>query len=149
MKLEKLFEFEILQREDIEMPGTAGGDLLISPTTGGTFRGERLSGTLEPVGVGTTRTRGPRNDIHAETLLRTDDGCDILMTMDAIFDVAPQIEAKLIAGEAVDPAEYYYRGAATFETGAEKYKWLERKICVTECAVEDYTKLHMSVYMVE
>ena len=176
MKLEKLFEYEIIQTEDIEMKRTAGGDLLISPTSGGRFwsspdedlecspdedpecspgkntaeclNGRCLRGELLPAGFGTTRTRGTQNDIHSETILRTDDGCEILMTMDAIFDVAPEIEAQLIAGEPVDPESYYYKGTVSFETGAPQYKWLERKVCVTECRVEDYTKLHLTVYMV-
>ena len=148
MKLEKLFDYEIIQTEDIEMPGTAGGDLLISPTSGGSFQGERLRGELLPVGFGTTRTHGPENDIHSEAMLRTDDGCEILMRMDAVFDVAPEIEAQLIAGEPVDPERYYYKGTVSFETGAPAYQWLERRVCVTECVVEDYTKLHLSVYMV-
>ena len=79
MELKKLFEFEILQNEDVEIPGTSEGDLLISPTSGGSFRGDELNGKLLPVGIGTTYTHGTENDIHSHTLLRTDDGCDILM----------------------------------------------------------------------
>lgn len=154
MNLTKLLEFEIIQQEDVEMPGTARGDLLLSPTTGGTFRGEgpegqRISGELLPVGIGTTYSRGPENDIRSLTLLRTEDGADILMRMEAVFDVDPQTEAKLIAGEAVDPDSYYYKGRVIFETGAAKYKWLERKLCISECVIEDYTKLQITVYMVE
>lgn len=148
MKLEKLFDFEIVQTEDVELAGASGGDLLISPTSGGTFSGDRMRGTMMPIGLGTTRTRGRENDIRSETLLRTEDGCDIWMSMEAIFDVDPDIEAKLIAGEQVNPDSYYYRGIIRFETGAEKYRWLERKICVCTCEIEDYTKLHLTVFMV-
>ncbi len=149
MNLTKLLELEIIQQEDVEMAGTARGDLLLSPTTGGTFAGQNFSGELLPVGIGTTYSRGPENDIRSLTLLRTDDGADILMRMEAVFDVDPQTEAKLIAGEAVDPDSYYYKGRVTFETGAKDYKWLERKLCISECVIEDYTKLQITVYMVE
>lgn len=148
MLAEELLRFDIIQMEDVDMPGTASGDMLLSPTSGGTFAGERLKGTLLPVGLGVTRTRGTENDIHSETLLRTDDGADILMTMDAFFDVDPQTEARLIAGEPVDPNAYYYRGTVRFETGAARYKWLERRICVCQCEIEDYTRIEVTVYMI-
>ena len=44
MKLVKLFDYEILQNEDVELTGTAAGDILISPTSGGSFCGERRAG---------------------------------------------------------------------------------------------------------
>ncbi|MBQ9016014.1 MAG: DUF3237 domain-containing protein [Firmicutes bacterium] len=149
MKLVKLFDYEILQNEDVELTGTASGDLLISPTSGGTFRGERMRGELLPVGLGLCYTRGTANDITSATLLRTEDGCDILMRMEAVYDVDPRTEERLMRGEAVDPDSYYYKGRVVFETGAPEYKWLERKLCVCECAVTDYTKLSMAVYAVE
>ena len=147
MELKKLFEFEILQNEDVEIPGTSEGDLLISPTSGGSFHGE-LSGELLPVGIGTTYTHGTENDIHSQTLLRTDDGCDILMEMDAYLSIPPEVEQKLMEGIYVEPDQYYYKGTVTFQTGSEKYKYLERKVCLCECVIIDWTKLINTVYMV-
>ena len=37
---------------------------------------------------------------------------------------------RLNKGEAVDPSQYYFRVAPFFETGAEKYDWLNRIIAV-------------------
>lgn len=133
--------------EDIEIPGTAAGDLLLSPASGGDFEGPDLRGSVVPIGFGTTYTRGKKNDIHSECLLKTDDGCDILMEMDAFYDVTPDVEERLIRGEKVDPAEYYYKCNVSFHTGTDRYKWLERKVCIAECIISDYTKLRFEVYM--
>lgn len=149
MKLEKVFDYEILQKEDVEITGTASGDILISPTSGGRFDGPRMRGEMLPVGLGLCYTHGAANDIRSSTLLRTDDGCDILMHMEAVYDVDPETEERLIRGEAVDPDSYYYKGRVSFETGSPKYQWLQRRLCVCECAITDYSKLSMTVYMVK
>ncbi|MBQ9060426.1 MAG: DUF3237 domain-containing protein [Firmicutes bacterium] len=149
MKIEKLFDYEILQKEDLEIPGTAAGDILISPTSGGRFEGPKMRGEMLPIGLGLCYTHGPANDIQCATLLRTDDGCDILMQMEAVYDVDPDTEEKLIRGELVDSDSYYYKGRVTFQTGAAQYQWLQRKLCVCECFITDYTRLNMTVYMVK
>lgn len=147
MELKKLFDFEIVQTEDIVLPDTCAGELLISPTSGGTFEGATLRGELVPIGLGTTYTRGEHNDIQSNILLRTDDGCDIFMQMQAFFDVSPEVEERLMRGESRQEDEYYYKGTITFQTGAQKYRWLQRRVCVCECVINDWTNLRISVYM--
>ena len=147
MRLEKLLEFEVLQNEDIEVSDTCIGDILLSPTSGGSFRGEKLSGKLVPVGMGITVTRDCENDIRSTVLLRTDDGQDILMDMNAILNIGEETEEKLMQGEHADPEEYYYKGWCTFHTGAKDYKWLERTCCVCDFVIEDWTKVRTIVYM--
>jgi len=41
-----------------------------------------------------------------------------------------EVMARLNKGEAVDTSEYYFRVAPFFETGAEKYDWLNRIVTV-------------------
>ena len=38
--------------------------------------------------------------------------------------------ARLAQGETVDPSEYYFRVAPVFETGAERYAWLNKILAV-------------------
>jgi len=45
-----------------------------------------------------------------------------------------EIIQKLAAGEPVDPSLYYMRTTPRFETGAERYQWLNRIICVASAA---------------
>ena len=35
-----------------------------------------------------------------------------------------------MAGEEVDPREYYFRTVPRFETGTQKYEWLNRVIAI-------------------
>ena len=53
----KLFDIEFGQQEDIMLKGTGKGDLLISVTGDGSFKGDRMSGKVLPVGMCTTYTR--------------------------------------------------------------------------------------------
>ena len=41
-----------------------------------------------------------------------------------------EVIRRLAAGEPVDPALYYMRTTPRFETGAERYRWLNGLICV-------------------
>ena len=43
---------------------------------------------------------------------------------------AARAVAAIARGEQVDPARYYFRATPSFETGAAKYAWLNRIICV-------------------
>ena len=149
IQLKKLFDIEIEQNEDIEMPSTCMGDLLISPTTGGRFYGEKLNGKVVPIGMGTTYTPNPgHNEIKSETLLEMDDGDKVILRIDAILDIESETEQKLMRGEKVDPESYYYKGTASFITGAKKYKWLEHKVCVCEFCIDNWEKVSFSVYMI-
>jgi len=38
--------------------------------------------------------------------------------------------ARFAQGETVDPSEYYLRVARMFETGTERYAWLNRTLAV-------------------
>jgi len=42
----------------------------------------------------------------------------------------PEVIRRLGAGEPVDPSLYYMRTTPLFETGAERYRWLNGLICV-------------------
>lgn len=146
--MKKLFELTVCQTDDIEMGQTCSGEILVSPTGDGAFSGELLQGKVVPAGMGTTCTPAPGiNDIDTVMLLQADDGAYILMELKAIFDTDEAVEARLMKGEAVDPDEYYYKGVVSFRTGSNKYRWLERKICVCTGIIESWEKLVFEIYM--
>lgn len=147
--MKKLFDMTVCQNDDIDMGQTCCGEILISPTGGGDFSGPELRGRVVPAGMGTTRTPRPgMNDIDAPMLLKTDDGEHIFMCIRAIFDTDEALEKKMIDGEKVNPDEYYYKGVVSFITGSEKYRWLERKICVCNGIIENWERLRFEVFMV-
>jgi len=62
--------------------------------------------------------------------LKTEDGALIYAYYRGILEASPEAMARIRAGEEVDPAEYYFRTSPVFETGAEKYAWLNRIVAV-------------------
>jgi hypothetical protein len=87
------------------------GPRVIHGVTGGTFEGPKLRGTLEPVG-GDWVTSRPDGSVKLDVrvTLRTEDGALILMTYNGI---AVRREGQLAI-----------RTAPLFETGDERYTWL-------------------------
>jgi len=54
----------------------------------------------------------------------------IYVSCDGIFDITPQARQRILQGVQVDPSEYYFRTALGFETGTQKYVWLNRLLAV-------------------
>ena len=50
-------------------------------------------------------------------------------------------------GEAVDPAEYYFRSAPRFEAGDSRYAWLNRILAVGSGA-RLASEVHLDIYAV-
>lgn len=104
----------------------------IVPVLGGTFTGERLRGTILPAGGhdwAMTRADGALV-LDVRLVLQTDDDATILMTYRGIRTGDPAVLARIAAGEYVDPSEYYFRIVPFFETGSQKYAWLNSIVCV-------------------
>lgn len=146
--MEKLFEMIQIQENDIEMGETCKGAALIVPSDGGTFSG-KINGTVEQVGMGIVYMKDPgKNDLESTLLLKTDGGAHIIMEVKGWFDVEPETEAKMEAGEYISPEEYYHKGSVIFRTDAPQYKWLERKVCVSETEIKSWSELLTTVYMI-
>lgn len=98
----------------------------IVPVRGGSFTGERLSGTIEPGGGHDWAMI--RNDgtlvLDVRLVLTTDDGERILMTYSGVRHGPPEVMERLANKEKVDPSEYYFRIVPRFETGSSTYGWL-------------------------
>ncbi|KAL2203686.1 hypothetical protein CC79DRAFT_1371725 [Sarocladium strictum] len=93
---------------------TGFGNRVVIPITGGTFSGPRMSGTVQNLGAdwGVTDTKGvffPDTRYN----LRTDDGADIYIQT---------------SGPSQSDGTIHLRGV--FETGSEKYDWLNYVVAV-------------------
>ncbi|HVI64672.1 MAG TPA: DUF3237 domain-containing protein [Bradyrhizobium sp.] len=102
----------------------------IGMVTGGSFEGERRSGEV----VSGNDWQGVRKDdctrLDVRLLLKTMDDALIVMTCQCLRSGSVEALAKLDRGEAVDPAGYYFRFIALFETSAPKYDWINRIVAV-------------------
>lgn len=91
----------------------------------GQVEGERLSGRFLPGGgdwitIGSDRVA--RLDVRAT--IETDDGARILVTNTGRAWFEPAVLERYLAGELVTADEVYARSSPLFETGDERYAWL-------------------------
>lgn len=111
---------------------TPNGARRIATVTGGTFKGERLSGTLQAAPGGDWLVLRPDGAtiLDVRITLETDDGALIYMSYRGVRHGPPEVMARLAKGELVDPASYYFRTTPVFETASKKYDWLNRIVSV-------------------
>ena len=92
--------------------GGPAGHRFIAAVTGGTFEGARIKGTIVPPGGDWVHRRANKTmHLDVRLLLVTDDNESVLMTYQGIGKPNADGTAAI-------------RTAPTFETGAEKYAWL-------------------------
>ena len=131
MKLEAFLKAEITLAPPQDLGDAPLGRRRIVPITGGRFRGERLSGRVLPGGADWQIVRGDGvSQLEARYTLETDDGALIYVHIVGLRHGPPEVLAKLAAGEPVDPSRYYMRTTPSFETGDERYRWLNKLVCV-------------------
>jgi hypothetical protein len=131
LQTELLFDMQVELGEAQQVGATPRGSRVIAPLTGGMFAGPKLKGDVLPGGADwlLTRADGVREP-DVRLTLRTDDGHLIYMSYRGINTITPEIIQRLRHGEPVSPSEYYMRITPVFETGAERYGWLNRIVAV-------------------
>jgi hypothetical protein len=129
---------ELLWRAHIDVEGfyevghTFRGHRNIVRVKGGWFEGPEVKGTILP-GTGDwflTRPDGVGEGDVRDTY-RTDDGAIIFVSYRGILNISKDVWARIRAGEDVPASEYYLRGQPMFETGSEKYDWLNKIVSVS------------------
>ena len=131
MNLQPLLRAEITLAPAQELGDAPLGRRRIIPITGGTFRGERLSGRVLAGGADWQVIRADGvAELDARYTLETEDKALIYVRNFGYRHGPAEVIKRLAAGEAVDPSLYYMRTTPRFETGAERYQWLNRIICV-------------------
>lgn len=128
---EFLFDIEAELDAPLAVGATPLGGRTIFPVTGGRFEGPRLRGEVVPGGADwfLTRANGV-GELDVRVTLRTDDGALLYLTYRGVLDAKPEVMARVFAGQEVDLSEYYFRTTPRFETGDERYAWLNALVCV-------------------
>jgi hypothetical protein len=107
------------------------GERRIAPIEGGQFDGPRLRGRVLPFGADWMSIRPDKVlAIDCRAVLETHDRALIYMYYSGFRYGPPSVMEALSRGESVDPSEYYFRIAPTFETGSDEYSWLNRIVAV-------------------
>jgi hypothetical protein len=106
---------------------TPAGNRRIGLVAGGTFEGPKLRGTVLPGGADWIIVRPDGvTALDVRIVLQTDDGAAIGLTYKGLRHGPAAVMEKVNAGQPVDPSDYYFRIAITFETAAPKYAWLNK-----------------------
>ncbi|HTC33519.1 MAG TPA: DUF3237 domain-containing protein [Bryobacteraceae bacterium] len=125
------FELDVEVGTPLDLGQTQAGHRRIVPIAGGVVSGPRLEGRVLPVGADWQILRPDGTaDLDARYTIQTGDGALIYVVNRGVRHGPPEVLARLNRGERVDPGSYYFRSAASFETGAPQYSWLTRAIIV-------------------
>ena len=134
LRCELLYDIEFELEAPLEVGPTPSGERRIVYITGGKFSGPRLQGRVLPGGGDWLVVRpdgGAILDVRA--CLETDDGV-IIYTHYSGRLVVPSELLPLWrdrqASAAIDPARYYLRITSVYETGSERYAWLNDIVAV-------------------
>ncbi len=112
-------------------PGPRGIRRMV-PILSGSFEGPDIRGTLLPGGIDWQIARPDGiTEIEAHYSLQTDDGALIRVINRGFRHGPPEVMQRLANGEAVNPAEYYFRAAPSFEAPAGRYDWLNRHLFIS------------------
>jgi hypothetical protein len=121
-----------LSVKPLQIVGAApGGFRRVGIVPAGSFSGSRLAGEVLDGGADwqIVRTDGATT-LDVRLVLKTDDGALIAMSYRGLRQGPREVIARLEAGEAVDPASYYFRITATFETAAANLQWLNNLLAI-------------------
>ncbi len=134
MKIELLMTFHAELKPPVEIGNGPYGTRTIFEVTGGTFDGPRLKGSnptcggdwilIDAEGVG-------RLDVRAT--LETDDGARIYMQYPGVIEMNEEVINVLVEGKGeMQFGDTYFMTQPRFETGDERYIWLNRTMAVAE-----------------
>ena len=127
--LEHACDITIELTKPYEMGAAPTGTRRIIPIVGGTVTGPLLNGRVLNVGADwQTVLAGGLADLDARHAIETDDGAVIEVVSQGIRHASPEIGARIAAGEAVPPSEYYMRTCIRLETGHPAYDWVNRTL---------------------
>jgi len=149
----------LLYRDEIEVAPpqllglTPAGERRIYPILGGRFDGERMSGRILPGGADWQIVREVAPDciemrVEARFTMETRDGALIYVQNQGIRRATPEQVGRMMGGEAVDPATYYFRMTPRFETSDARYDWLNGVMAVAS-GMRSPERVVYDVYAVE
>ena len=130
-------EYLMTYRADLKAPTAVGatpaGNRQIFDVTGGQFEGPRLKGKILPSG-GDWLLIGPdgfgRLDVRAT--FETDDGALVYMQYFGVLEMNEKVVAALAEGMETQYGDNYFMTQPRFETGDERYAWLNSIVAVAE-----------------
>jgi hypothetical protein len=110
---------------------TVHGLRRLIPINGGTATGDGWSARVLPGGADFQLIVNDRlSELDARYVLETDAGDFIYVQNRAVRSGPPELIARLVRGEPVDPAQIYFRCSPSFETAAPALSWMGERMFV-------------------
>ncbi|PQA86993.1 DUF3237 domain-containing protein [Hyphococcus luteus] len=135
--LEFVYEAGGALGDPIPIGETADGTRRIIPIFSGPVKGPKIQGELLGNAADWQVTRHDGVTVaDAIYALKTDDGVVIQIRNRGVRHGPAEVMQRLIAGEEVDPADYYFRTIPEFIAPIGKYDWLNKSVFV--CAGARY-----------
>ena len=130
-RLEHLYDMHV----DLEPPQPVGqtpsGNRQVFIVKGGAFEGPRMRGEVLPGGGDWAFMRADgavKLDVRATA--RTHDGAHIYAAYSGYIIIPPPLMAPILSGEDVPTSAYYFYTNPMFETGDERYTWLNQRLAI-------------------
>jgi hypothetical protein len=121
----------------VSLGAAAYGERRVVAIDGGSVSGPGINGTILPGGADWQILRADGVlDIEAHYVLRLDDGALVEIMSQGYRYGPPEVIAAMARGEAVAPADYFFRTMIRFQTGAAAYAELNRTLAVARAARE-------------
>ena len=114
-----------------EVGVTPGGKRRVIPILGGEVQGQGWTARILPGGADFQLIVGPTMaKLDARYVLETDAGDLVFVQNSALRVAPPEVTAKLVRGEPVDPSLVYFRCVPSFETASPSLAWINERIFV-------------------
>lgn len=115
----------------MEVGHTVHGLRRVIPILGGTVQGQSWTARVLPGGADFQLIVNSRMaELDARYVIETDGGDLIYVTNRAVRTASPEVMAKLVRGEVVDPKEVYFRCSPSFETASKALSWISERFFI-------------------
>jgi hypothetical protein len=127
--LSRFADLSVTVGAPVEIGAVGQGLRRVIPITGGTCTTRDWSARVLPGGADFQLIVNERvAQLEARYVLETDAGDRIYVQNNALRTAAPDVMARLVRGEPVDPAAVYFRCVPRFEAGAPAFAWLAERV---------------------
>ena len=107
------------------------GTRRVVPILGGSAQGDGWTARVLPGGSDFQLISSDTlSELDARYGLETDAGDLIYVQNRAVRAAPPEVMARLLRGEAVDPAQIYFRCTPSFETNSAALRWINERLFV-------------------
>ena len=127
--LQRFADLSVQVAAPVEVGHVGHGVRRVIPIVGGTCTARDWSAKVLPGGADFQLLVSERMArLEARYVLETDAGDRIYVHNDAVRTAAPEVMARLVRGEPVDPALVYFRCAPRFEVSAPALAWMMERM---------------------